>query len=192
MSFVNSNRRRSLCIWVFPYLFCHLLWDKCHLPYIAESLVQSSPLLGSDGHCRHQHFGVGWRRICNLLRLLLQFKLQRIYWATVSRRFSRHQSDANREVQTLTSAMAAASTLSVRAHRSPKWRTLRGGVFAILGVSAMLPIFHSIGLLGWKQAKVQIGAQWFLAKGLSLLTAVLIFVVSGMIDSIPSPNLIIK
>ena len=119
-------------------------------------------------------------------------KLQRIYWAIVSRQFPQYRSNTDREAQTLASAIAAASTLIVGAHRSPKWRTLRGGVFAILGVSAMLPIFHSIGLLGWKQAKVQIGAQWFLAEGLSLLTAVLIFVVSGVTDFIPSPNLIVK
>lgn len=42
----------------------------------------------------------------------------------------------------------------------------------------MLPIFHSIGLLGWDQATLQIGAQWFLAEGLALLAGVLIFVVS--------------
>jgi adiponectin receptor len=68
--------------------------------------------------------------------------------------------------------------LIIGAHRSPKWRTLRAGVFALLGLSAMLPIFHSIGLLGWDQATLQIGAQWFLAEGLALLAGVLIFVVS--------------
>ena len=51
-------------------------------------------------------------------------------------------------------------------------------MFALLGASAMIPIFHSIGVLGWARAKSQIGAQWFVAEGLALLAGVLIFVVS--------------
>lgn len=58
--------------------------------------------------------------------------------------------------QIIASAVGTASTLIMGAHRSPKWRTLRGAVFVLLGASAMLPIFHSIGLLGWEQAKLQI------------------------------------
>ncbi|KAF2467373.1 HlyIII-domain-containing protein [Lindgomyces ingoldianus] len=85
--------------------------------------------------------------------------LQRIYWITI-----------------LGSCVLASSTLVVGKHRSPKWRTLRGGVFALLGLSAMLPIIHGIGRLGWVNAKQHIGAQWYLLEAISLLTGVTLFV----------------
>ena len=55
-------------------------------------------------------------------------------------------------------------------------RALRGGVFSLLAISAMMPSFHGVSLLGWRQACAQIGAHWFLAKGLTLLLAVGMFV----------------
>lgn len=112
-------------------------------------------------------------------------KLQIMYWAVVRVGLSDSYLILT-QPQILASAIAAGSTLIVGAHRSPKWRTLRGGVFALLGTSAMLPIMHSIGLLGWKQATVEIGAQWFLAEGVSLLVALSIFVVSENAYSVSS------
>ncbi|KAK6503314.1 hypothetical protein TWF481_008337 [Arthrobotrys musiformis] len=53
---------------------------------------------------------------------------------------------------------------------------LRGGTFTILAISAMLPILHAIGILGWDTACTQIGAQWYLAEGISLLVGVCLFV----------------
>jgi adiponectin receptor len=55
-------------------------------------------------------------------------------------------------------------------------RTLRGGVLGALALTAMLPIFHGIGKLGWHRACVEIGAQWYLAEGLVLLFGVTMFV----------------
>ena len=107
-------------------------------------------ILALGGGCSANYYA--WR--CNSL-------LRKLYWGLI-----------------FGSATTAASTLIIGAHRSPKWRTLRGGVFALLGVSAMVPVFHRIGDLGWSQAVEQIGAQWYLGEALSLLTGVVIFVVS--------------
>lgn len=84
---------------------------------------------------------------------------QRLYWAL-----------------SVCSTSAAAYTLFDTGGGGSKKRALRGGVFGLLAVSAMLPIFHSGSLLGWSQACRQIGAQWFLAEGLALLIGVSTFV----------------
>ena len=76
----------------------------------------------------------------------------------------------------LGSAVAAAVTLFDTGGGGSKMRTLRGGVFSLLAVSAMLPLFHSAGSLGWKRACVEIGAQWYVAESVSLLIGVCLFV----------------
>ncbi|GAM88240.1 hypothetical protein ANO11243_062730 [Dothideomycetidae sp. 11243] len=73
-------------------------------------------------------------------------------------------------------ALAAAYTLFDSGGGGSKMRMLRGGVFSLLAVSAMLPNLHSAGLLGWTQACEQIGLQWYLAEGLALLVGVALFV----------------
>ena len=85
--------------------------------------------------------------------------IQRIYW-TLS----------------VCSSAAAAFTLFDTGGGGSKMRSLRGGVFGLLAVSAMLPIFHSIYTIGWAQARTQLGAQWFLAEGIALLIGVSAFV----------------
>lgn len=74
------------------------------------------------------------------------------------------------------SSAAAAFTLFDTGGGGSKMRTFRGSVFSLLVLSAMLPIFHCIFKIGWDQACVQIGAQWFLAEALALLIAVSAFV----------------
>ena len=86
--------------------------------------------------------------------------IQRFYWAL-----------------NLFSALAGAITLFDTGGGGSKMRALRGGVFTLLGVSAILPISHSVKQLGWEQACNQIGADWYLAEGLSLLIGVGCFVV---------------
>ena len=73
-------------------------------------------------------------------------------------------------------AFGAALTLFNTGGGGSKMRTLRGGVFSILALSAMLPIFYSASLLGWNQGCKQIGLQWFIAEGLTLLVGVGLFV----------------
>jgi len=85
--------------------------------------------------------------------------IRRIYWAL-----------------NLSSAVGAAVTLFDTGGGGSKMRILRGSVFSLLAVSAMLPIFHRVGLLGWDEACHQIGAQWYLAEALSLLLGVVLFV----------------
>lgn len=85
--------------------------------------------------------------------------LQRVYWGL-----------------NLGSGLAAAVTLFDTGGGGGKMRTLRGGVFSILASSAMLPIVHRVGALGWNEACIQIGAQWYLAEALSLLLGVALFV----------------
>lgn len=76
----------------------------------------------------------------------------------------------------LGAGVAAAVTLFDTGGGGSKMRTLRGGVFSLLAISAMLPVFQRIGSLGWKEACHQIGAQWYLAEALSLLLGVGLFV----------------
>ncbi|KAH8805342.1 hemolysin-III related-domain-containing protein [Xylogone sp. PMI_703] len=76
----------------------------------------------------------------------------------------------------LGSSIFAAITLFDTGGGGNKMRALRGGVFTLLAVSAMLPLFHSLGLLGWSRACREIGAMWYLGEGLSLLVGVCLFV----------------
>ncbi|KIW27891.1 uncharacterized protein PV07_07589 [Cladophialophora immunda] len=86
----------------------------------------------------------------------------------------------------LCAGVAAAVTLFDTGGGGSKMRTLRGGVFSLLVTSAMLPIFHRVGSLGWTEACRQIGAQWYLAELLSLLLGVGLFV--GRIPERLSPG----
>jgi len=84
---------------------------------------------------------------------------QRVYWGL-----------------TVGSAIVAGITLFDTGGGGNKMRTLRGGVFILLALSAMLPLFHGLGVLGWDGACEQAGAWWYVAEGLSLLTGVSLFV----------------
>lgn len=74
------------------------------------------------------------------------------------------------------SAIGAAFTLFDTGGGGNKMRTLRGGVFSLLAISAMLPIIQSVIEVGWTRASNEIGAGWYLAEALSLLTGVFVFV----------------
>ena len=76
----------------------------------------------------------------------------------------------------IVSSAAAAFTLFDTGGGGSKMRTLRGGVFLLLTLSAMLPIFHCIFDIGWTQAQTQIGAQWFLAEAIALFVGMSAFV----------------
>lgn len=76
----------------------------------------------------------------------------------------------------LSSAATAAFTVFDTSGRGSKMRALRGSVFSLLAVSAMSPIFHRAGLLGWGEACRQIGVQWYLAEALSLLLSAELFI----------------
>ncbi|OKL60206.1 hypothetical protein UA08_04933 [Talaromyces atroroseus] len=76
----------------------------------------------------------------------------------------------------LLSALASAVTLFDTGGGGTKMRSLRGGVFSLLALSAMVPIFHSVYLLGWARASWEIGADWYFAEAFSLLVGVGLFV----------------
>ncbi|KAI9703000.1 MAG: hypothetical protein M1820_005991 [Bogoriella megaspora] len=76
----------------------------------------------------------------------------------------------------LLSGVVAAVTLFDTGGGGSKMRSLRGCVFCLLALSAMLPIIHRIRSLGWHVACSQIGAQWFVAEGVVLLLGVCLFV----------------
>jgi adiponectin receptor len=73
-------------------------------------------------------------------------------------------------------ALAAAAVLFDTGGGGNKMRTLRGGTFIALAITAMLPIFHGISKLGWNRACTEIGAHWYLSEGLVLLFGVSMFV----------------
>lgn len=85
--------------------------------------------------------------------------IQRLYWGL-----------------NLFSAIGAAITLFDTGGGGNRMRTLRGGVFSLLAISAMLPILQSVIELGWLRASIEIGAGWYLLEALSLLTGVTVFV----------------
>ncbi|KFY07246.1 hypothetical protein V492_07317 [Pseudogymnoascus sp. VKM F-4246] len=85
--------------------------------------------------------------------------VQRVYWGL-----------------NLFSALAAAVVLFDSGGGGSKMRTLRGGVFTLLALSALLPFFHTASLMGWSRARDEIGAVWYLAEGMSLLLGVGLFV----------------
>ena len=74
------------------------------------------------------------------------------------------------------SAGAAAVTLFDTGGGGNKMRSLRGGVFSLLAISAMLPAFHSVNLTGWDRACKEIGVQWYSVEVLTLLFGVGLFV----------------
>ncbi|CAG7950492.1 unnamed protein product [Penicillium salamii] len=76
----------------------------------------------------------------------------------------------------LLSAIGAAVTLFDTGGGGSKMRTLRGGVFSLLAVSAMLPVIQTVIERGWTSARNEIGAGWYLAEAFSLLTGVTLFV----------------
>ncbi|CAI7646928.1 unnamed protein product [Penicillium glandicola] len=89
--------------------------------------------------------------------------IQRVYWGL-----------------NLFSAIGAAVTLFDTGGGGNKMRTLRGGVFFLLAISAMLPILQSVIESGWTRTSNEIGAGWYLAEALSLLTGLWhIFAVFG-------------
>ena len=86
--------------------------------------------------------------------------LQKAYWAL-----------------SLCSSSAAAVTLFETGGGGSKMRSLRGGVFSLLALSAMLPVFQGVLSYGWQEACYRFGAHWFLAEAMSLLIGVGAFVV---------------
>ena len=74
------------------------------------------------------------------------------------------------------SSAAAAFTLFETGGGGSKMRSLRGGVFSLLALSAMLPIFHGVAVNGWHAACIHFGAHWFMVEGMFLLLGVGTFV----------------
>ena len=74
------------------------------------------------------------------------------------------------------SAGAAAVILFGTGGGGSRMRNLRGAVFSLLAISAMLPAFHTVALTGWTRACNEMGVHWYLAEALSLLLGVGLFV----------------
>ncbi|MCJ1396880.1 hypothetical protein MMC11_000070 [Xylographa trunciseda] len=49
--------------------------------------------------------------------------------------------------------------------RTPKWRPFRAGMFVALGLSAIFPVLHGLGLYGFRQMESQIGLSWLVLQG---------------------------
>ncbi|KAK0729534.1 hemolysin-III related-domain-containing protein [Lasiosphaeris hirsuta] len=84
--------------------------------------------------------------------------VQRVYWGL-----------------SLASATAAAITLFDTGGGGSKRRALRAGVFGLLTLSAMLPLLHRTGEIGWARACEEIGAAWYVGEALALVTGVSMF-----------------
>lgn len=123
-----------------------------NFPHAAKPLVPCPPLLGPDGHPGYLRVCIGRRHVHDILLILLPTRYP-------------------------TPVLGAQPPVRCRGRRhSIRYGRLRGGVFSLLGLFAMLPIFHSAGQMGWSRACVEIGAGWYLAEALTLLTGVGLFV----------------
>ncbi|CAL3963564.1 hypothetical protein PZA11_001146 [Diplocarpon coronariae] len=49
--------------------------------------------------------------------------------------------------------------------RTPAWRPYRAGMFVLMGLSAVFPVFHGLELHGFKDMQNRIGLTWLLCQG---------------------------
>ncbi|KAI2793144.1 ADIPOR-like receptor [Penicillium oxalicum] len=49
--------------------------------------------------------------------------------------------------------------------RTPRWRPFRAAMFVGMGLSAILPVLHGLGLFGPLRMRQQIGLEWLLLQG---------------------------
>ncbi|KAJ5493184.1 ADIPOR-like receptor [Penicillium diatomitis] len=49
--------------------------------------------------------------------------------------------------------------------RTPRWRPFRAAMFVGMGLSAILPVLHGLGLFGYERMRQQIGLEWLLLQG---------------------------
>jgi len=59
--------------------------------------------------------------------------------------------------------------------RTPPWRRTRGVMFFFFGTTGFFPLFYSIHLLGFQQAKIQMGWSWFNLGGIFYISGVFIY-----------------
>lgn len=85
--------------------------------------------------------------------------IQRIYWGL-----------------NVLSAIGAAIALFDTGGGGNRMRALRGSIFSLLAISALLPILQNVVDVGWARASDEIGARWYLVEALSLLAGVCVFV----------------
>jgi len=79
-------------------------------------------------------------------------------------------------ITTLGVGCAAAATLE--RFRTPEWRAVRAGMFAALGLSAVVPVLHGLKLYGWAGMEDLMGLRWVVAHGLMYLVGAGLYAVS--------------
>lgn len=169
LSFSRSSIQhgRSLCFRYLNYCSCRMLRSEYHFSYFEKPFVQCASLLGENGYPWHLCTCPWGGTSITFYALYCKPAMQRVYWTVNA-----------------ISAGAAAITLFDTGGGGNKMRTLRGGVFSLLAISAMLPALHSVGLTGWTRAYNEIGVHWYLAEALSLLLGVGLFLVDFRRDSV--------
>lgn len=93
-----------------------------------------------------------------------QPKLVRVYWSMIT--------------------TIGAGTLVVVLYpkfRTPEWRPIRALMFVLMGLSAVVPVFHGLQMYGHEQLEKQMGLSWLVGQGVLYIAGATIYAVG--IDS---------
>jgi adiponectin receptor len=89
-------------------------------------------------------------------------RLVRLYWAMV-----RPQPSASpltpRQISTI--ALATGYACVSPSFRQPAFRPLRAALFVAMGLSAILPVFHGLLVLGYAELRHRIALHWLASQG---------------------------
>jgi len=62
--------------------------------------------------------------------------------------------------------------------RTPAWRSYRAGMFVGMGLSAVVPILHGIGIYGVEEMQDRVGMAWMLLEGFLYILGAGLYAVS--------------
>lgn len=103
--------------------------------------------------------------------------LQRLFCVTVRHALRRQGYTSTDTVQATISARACGVFTMQPRFRTPSFRLMRSVSFALLGLSAFVPVLHGIILNGWELQNERMSILYFLGLGLLNGTGTLIYAV---------------
>ena len=105
--------------------------------------------------------------------------LQKMYWAMVRLFALGLLPSLTKFGKQISSIGLACSWVSINPKfRSPLWRPFRAAMFALYGLSAVFPVFHSLALYGLERMEYSIGLYWVILQGVLYLLGAAIYAVS--------------
>jgi len=104
----------------------------------------------------------------------------KMYWSMVSRCRIACSLDCmltSCQITTIGAGCGIVSTSS--AFATPAWRPFRAGMFACMGLSAVIPVIHGLSLYGVERMESLMGLRWAVLEGLLYLTGAGLYAVSA-------------